>query len=170
MSHSTTQQPSLTNQAAATNVSPLDSSSANQNDISQNQKTKTKIADFRNSILHLERIYHTDRHAGANDKEKLYWSTIAYRFLAETQAITCARAKPDDLARQSRIIDLVSSYLNEHFPKNQKPIIGKSYVVIAGGFTGEIGKLRRGAFPKIYNLDNGKNLLLVVASQIELNE
>jgi len=75
-----------------------------------------KISDFRGSIQHLERIFHTDRHACVGAKEKAYWSTIAYRFLDEAIALTCARAKPEDLQRQAEIIEKVFTCLAENFP------------------------------------------------------
>lgn len=73
-----------------------------------------KIADYRNKVEHLERVFHVDRHACVGNKEKAYWFERAGRILAEVAPMECPRAKPDDIERKNLIVNKVTTYLEEN--------------------------------------------------------
>ena len=72
------------------------------------------VAQYRDSIRHLQRVFNVDRHACVSEREKAHWRTIAQRALTELQRVTCARATPADHENKAAIIAAVSHYLAEH--------------------------------------------------------
>lgn len=72
---------------------------------------KVLVSEFRDAIQALERTYHTDRHACVDTAEKLGNMRNLFFWLRNMEALTCARAKPDDIVRRDGIISAVRAYL-----------------------------------------------------------
>lgn len=63
------------------------------------------VAEFRRGVDHLFRIINSDYHGCVGAGEMENWVRTATRFIAETEALTCSRAKPYDLEQQRTVIE-----------------------------------------------------------------
>lgn len=72
---------------------------------------KVPVAEFRNEVDALDRTYGTDRHACVCTAEKLNIMRILFFRLRRVQAITCARAKAEDLANRDSVVNTVRAFL-----------------------------------------------------------
>ncbi len=75
-----------------------------------------KIAEYRQKLGHLERVFNVHRHACVSNEEKAYWFDLARRVLSEVEPIKCARASQDDIERKDRIVRKVSHFLSVNEP------------------------------------------------------
>ncbi len=73
-----------------------------------------KVAEFRNRIAHLERIFHADWCACVGEAERNYNLRIMERIGRELIDTTCKRATKQDWERREKIIDSSTSRLCEY--------------------------------------------------------
>ena len=84
-------------------------------EVANNEELKAvPVADFRDAIEHLERIYNNDRHSCVGVNEREFWKGRAVRAMDKLKGLTCKRAKPKDFEKKESIILRVTAYLNEN--------------------------------------------------------